>query len=246
MRGRRIAGYVMATAGTALLVAVLLPFRDDIDPSSVGWAFLALVVLTTVVGGLGPGILASLAAFAASNYFFVPPYDTFRVALAEHVVMLVVLLGLSALISVLLARARARAEAAEAHERELQFQQDLARSLVEPAPGDEHYGAVLRLIVSKMGFRGAALMAQGEGGLEQVVAVGDATTEAEGGRVERLPLVVGRRSLGLLLLAGRDEPLTAAERRTLEAFTDQLALLMERDRMLRAAVESERARLSTS
>jgi K+-sensing histidine kinase KdpD len=236
----------MATAGTAVLVAVLLPFRDDIDPSLVGWAFLGLVVITTIVGGLGPGILASLAAAAASNYFFVPPYDTFRVALTEHVVMLVVLLGLSALISVLLARARSRAEAAEAHERELQFQQDLARSLVEPTPGDEHYGVVLRVIVSKMDFHGAALLAQREGGLEEVVAVGDAVTETVGERVERLPLVVGRRSLGLLVLAGRAEPLTAAERRTLEAFTDQLALVMERDRMLRATVEAERARLSTS
>ena len=40
---RRIAGFLLATLGTAALVAVLLPFRDDITPLSNGFVFLALV-----------------------------------------------------------------------------------------------------------------------------------------------------------------------------------------------------------
>jgi two-component system sensor histidine kinase KdpD len=245
MRARRIAGYLIATVGMAALVLALRPFRDSIDPSSAGWAFLVVVVLSATVGGLGPGILASLVAFACSNYFFVPPYHTFEIAQGEHVVMLFVLLGLSALIAFLLSTARARAEAAEARERELQLQQDLARALVEPAPGDENYRLVLQLIVSRMGFRHAALLASGDEGLEEVVHVGEPQISdvSVHEHVERLPLVVGRRSLGLLLLSGPAEPLTAAERRTLEACTDQLALVMERDRMLLAVVRADQERL---
>jgi GAF domain-containing protein len=53
--------------------------------------------------------------------------------------------------------------------------------------------------------------------------------------VERLPLNVGRRNLGLLVMRGIREPLSSSERRILEAFGNQLALLLERDRVLRSA-----------
>ena len=42
-RGRRAAGYLVATVGTGLSGPV--PLRDDVDALSMGWAFLALVVL---------------------------------------------------------------------------------------------------------------------------------------------------------------------------------------------------------
>ena len=127
---RRIAGFALATLGTAALVAVLLPFRDDITPLSNGFVFLALVVVTGAVGGLVPGIVSSVTSFLAFNYFFIPPYDTFAIGRGDHVVVLFVFLGLSVLISVLMARATSRAEAAEARERELRTLQDLSRALV--------------------------------------------------------------------------------------------------------------------
>jgi len=243
MRARSLTGYALAVFGTAALVLVLIPVRDDIEPLSKGWAFLTLVVLCTMVGGLGPGVVASVLAFLTYNYFFLPPYETFRVGQAEYVVVLFVFLALSALISVLLARARARATTAEARQRELQLQQDLARALVQPTPGDENYRLVLQLIVSRMRFRHAALLIQGDTGLERVAHAGEPEPQDEGAQLERIPLVVGRRSLGLLLLSGREEPLGGPDRRTLEAFTDQLALVLERDRLLGAVVRMEQERL---
>ena len=150
-RGRRVTGYLVATLGTGLLALALVPFRDDVDALSMGWAFLAVVVLATLLGGLGPGITASLVAFATYNVAFFPPYGTLRVGHPEHVVVLLAFLALSALISVLLARARTRAERAEARERELRLQQDLATALVDPSPGNEHHLAVLRLASSRLG-----------------------------------------------------------------------------------------------
>src|SRR4249920_2175661 len=159
-RTRLIAGYLLATLGTAALVAAFRPFRAELTPLTEGFAFLALVVVTVAVGGLAPGIVASVLAFLAFNFFFIPPYDTFRIADAENVVVLFVFLGLSVLISVLIGQARSRAEAAEALE-------------------------------------------------------------------ERLVLNVGRRNLGMLALRGERPPLTPSERRILEAFSNQLALVLE-------------------
>ncbi len=45
--------------------------------------------------------------------------------------------------------------------------------------------------------------------------------------------------LGLIVLKGDRPPLSAAESRVLRAFCDQLALVLERDRLLRAATQAE-------
>ena len=146
----------------------------------------------------------------------------------------------------LIARARSRAEIAEARERELQLQQDLTRALVDPRPAQESYDLVLGMVVSRFRFGEAMLLIQPradlQGGLEEATVVrsesGPPDPEAEGATEERLVLNVGRRNLGLLVLHGDRPPLNPAERRTLEAFSNQLALVLERDRLLRAAVES--------
>lgn len=244
LSNRTIWGYVLAVLGTAALVVFFLAIRDDVDPLSKGFGFLVLVVITVAVGGLGPGITASVLGFACFNYFFLPPYDTFVIDKAEDVIVLFVFLGLAILVSILIARADARARSAEARASELRLQQDLSRALVEPQPGADRYGNVVRLVVSTFHFDDGALFEQPGADLAglQELSVVDATpgsiplTAGEG--VERFPLNVGRRNLGLLVLRGSRPPLDQSERNILEAFGNQLALLLERDRLLRAAVSS--------
>jgi two-component system sensor histidine kinase KdpD len=226
------------------VVAALVPFRDRLSTLSEGFALLTLVVVTVAVGGLRPGIVASVLGFLAFNFFFFPPYDTFRIADGENLVMLFVFLGLSILISALIARARARAEAAEARERELRLQQDLAYALVEPRPGPDQYDTVLHVIVAKFGFREATLQIQPHadfGGLEDASVVRADAPAPSGPDVEpieeQVVLNAGRRNLGLLTLRGDRPPLSASERRILEAFGNQLALVLERDRLLRVIVD---------
>ena len=98
--------------------------------------------------------------------------------------------------------------------------------------------------MNRFGFREAALMIQPNadlGGLEEatVVHADPATASAadEDGIEERLVLNIGRRNLGLLILRGDRPALTSSERRILEAFSNQLALVLERDRLLRVVVE---------
>src|SRR6266508_4998412 len=136
---RRAAGYAVATAGTLALTLALLAFRDQITPLSKGFGFLVVVVAAAGVGGLGPGILASLLGFLTFNFFFLPPYHTFVIARAEDIVVLFVFLGLSILISALLAHARERAEAAEARAQELRTLQTLSAELVALVPGPGSY-----------------------------------------------------------------------------------------------------------
>ena len=240
---RSAAAYVVAVLGTALIVAAASPIRERVDPVATGFGFLVLVVACVGLGGMGPGIVASVLGFAAFNFFFLPPYETFAVAKAHDVIVLFVFLGLSVLISLLVARADTRARVAEARAEELRRQQDLSRVLVEPQQGDRPYEGVLRVVVATFGFLDGALYVQegpDRGLVEHATAGGEsgAIPPTGGDGVERLPLNVGRRNLGLLVMRGVRAPLSPSEQRILEAFGNQLALLLERDRALRAAAES--------
>jgi two-component system, OmpR family, sensor histidine kinase KdpD len=240
---RVTAAYALAIVVTSLIVAKADSIRDAVDPVATGFGFLVLVVACVSLGGIGPGIAASLLGFGVFNFYFLPPFETLAVAKAHDLIVLFVFLGLSVLISVLIARADARARAAEGRAEELRRQQELSRILVESEPGPRPYDGVLRVVVATFGFLDGALYVQGppdQGLVEQATAGGEqgAVPPSGGSGVERLPLNVGRRNLGLLVMRGIREPLTPSERRILEAFGNQLALLLERDRAVRAAAES--------
>jgi two-component system sensor histidine kinase KdpD len=246
---RQFAGYAVAVLGTAALTLSLLPVRNDITPLSKGFGFLVVVVGAAAVGGLWPGLVASVLGFLTFNYYFLPPYDTFIIGRGEYVVVLFVFLGLSILISALLARATERAQAAEAHEAELRALQSLSAELVALVPGPDSYGTVLPRVLQVFGFSAGAICTQDPTArdLREQVCVGarpgeltpSSAPSGPDGRVERFPLSVGGRNLGLLIARGRRPPLTREESRVMRAFCDQLALVLERDRLLRAATEAE-------
>ena len=154
---RRAIGYAVALLGTVVLTVALLPVRDEITPLSKGFGFLIVVVAAAAIGGIGPGIAASFVAFLIFNYFFLPPYETFVIGRGEYVVVLFVFLGLSILVSVLLARATSRAEAAELREEELRTLQALSAELVAAAPGPDTYGSMLSRLLEVFGFSAGAL-----------------------------------------------------------------------------------------
>jgi two-component system, OmpR family, sensor histidine kinase KdpD len=165
------------------------------------------------------------------------------------------LLGISVLLSALLGRTRERAVAAESRGAELRALQELSSELVGRVPGKEAYESVLSRLSSLLGFDAVSLLVQDEDssrGFRQEVSIGadvgslDARSAvpSDGRQIERLPLSVGRHNLGMLLLRSAREPLTPGESRVLRAFCDQLALVLERDRLLHVAAKAESYRVT--
>src|SRR5262245_31580741 len=139
-RARREAlAYLVSVVGTVVLVAAFLPFRDDVEPLTKAFGFLLVVIVTAAIGGIWPGVFASVLGFVVFNFFFLPPYDTFAIGKPEYVVVLFVNLGISVLISLLIGRASDRAAAAEVREAELRTLQELAREVVIRGPGKASY-----------------------------------------------------------------------------------------------------------
>ena len=234
--GRQAAGYAAATLGTVALTLGLLGVRNHTTPLSNGFGFLVVVVVAAAVGGLGPGLLASLLGFFSFNLFFLPPYGTLVTPHVEQHVVLLVFLGLSILISALLARATERAAAAEAREQELRTLQALSAELVALGPGPQTYQPVLSRLIGRFGYTAASLYLQdperGEPREQVMVGAGSGglPLRSDPGSSRnppvRLPLLVGGQTLGLLVFHGQRSALAPAEGRALRAFCEQFALVL--------------------
>jgi K+-sensing histidine kinase KdpD len=67
--GRVNASYAIAVIATLAIVLTAEPIRERVDPVAAGFGFLLLVLACVGLGGLGPGITASVLAFLAFNFF---------------------------------------------------------------------------------------------------------------------------------------------------------------------------------
>ncbi len=66
---QQVLAYAIGVGGTLALVAVFLPFRDDIDPLTKGFGFLVVVVAAAGIGGSdrGSSRRSSASSFSTSS-----------------------------------------------------------------------------------------------------------------------------------------------------------------------------------
>ena len=77
------------------------PLIVDVDTGiddSLALLYLLVVFASATTVGLVPAILASVLAFLAFNFFFVPPRWTFRIDQSEHFIALITMLVLALVI----------------------------------------------------------------------------------------------------------------------------------------------------
>ena len=104
---KRFPPYVIAVVGVtvaSIVTAFALPF---IQPS-VSLLFFPVVIAAAVVGGYGPGLLATVLSTMVLAYFFVPPIGSLNIGVDDGI-RLAVFAGV-ALVSASIASARQRAE----------------------------------------------------------------------------------------------------------------------------------------
>ncbi len=226
-RARLVTGYLVAVLGTALLALGLYLTPDLHGLPTESLLMLTMVVVTALVGGLWPAVLAALLASVALNFLFVPPTRTLTIADPENAfaILVFVLVGV-AVASVVDRSARRTTEAVRARA-EANALAVLAHSLLHS--GDDRV-ELLRQAGEVLGMTGAALV---DGSTGEAVAVwGDPPTgpsDTENGT--RVEVGSGLR----LLLRGRS--LEASDQSLLTAYAAHFAVLEERRR---ARADAER------
>src|SRR5262245_19266298 len=107
LRAYLLAAALVAAAGFAAAgIMVVLPLRDP------GMLFLAAVLVSAVVGGLEPSIVASLLSVLTYDFFFTEPFHSLRMTDPQDYLSLGAFLVVAVLTSHLTARVRDQADAA--------------------------------------------------------------------------------------------------------------------------------------
>src|SRR3954468_7876896 len=216
------AAYTVAVLGSLAVAGVLLPFRTSLSHTPVAFLFLVPVVASSWLGGAGPGIVAAVLSSAVFNVGFLPPYGTFSVERTEYLVAFLAFLTMSVLISWLVGIARERATAAEHREAEVRLLFDLSHVLVSERA--EGLSPALGRAAEHLGFVLASVRDEGDPAASSSTA---------------FPLRVGPARVGSLVFVGDRAPLTAAETRVVRTFADEVALVVQAERLEQGLREAE-------
>src|SRR5213078_739504 len=255
-----LAGGLVGAAGfVAAGLMALLPLADP------GMVFLAAVLLTAVLAGLGPSILAAVLGLLVYDFLFVDPRFTLTVAKPQDVLSMFMFLVVAVLTSELTARVRDQAEAARRREERTAALYAFAREIAGSADLDDLVRVILDHVARLFGT-GAALLLPDAGRLvlrairppgtalaetERATATwvwehdrpaGRGTETLPGGEWSHVPLRTIRGAVGVLALRieAPGAPLPLDQRQLLEALAGQAAVAIERTRvdLVDAVIES--------
>jgi two-component system sensor histidine kinase KdpD len=256
---RYLWGLALAAAATAVS-ALIAPF---ISPTNLVVIYLLAVVLAAVYLGRGPAILTSLFSVAAFDFFFIPPHFTLAVSDTEYLLTFFGLLVVGLMISQLMAQVREQAKAAQRREAQAAALYELSRDLAVTA-GLE---AVAKTIVAHIGQtfsrevaiflpEGSSLkvfttspglsvtdneLAVATWAFDHSQIAGRGTDTLPDAPMRCQPLITTRGVIGVLGVkpSGPNSYLSPDQRRTLDIFANQVALAIERVRLVEQARQAE-------
>jgi two-component system sensor histidine kinase KdpD len=109
-----VVGYFYALLVVAVMICSLLPFRGQINATTIALGLLLVILFVAMLWGSGPALLASVLGMLAFNFFFLPPFHTFTISDPQNWVALTAFFIAALAVGQLSARAKRRAEEAEA------------------------------------------------------------------------------------------------------------------------------------
>lgn len=230
-RRRVLAGALLLAAGLPLLVALLIPRREDVEYATHVLLVLALVVGASIVGGLRVGLPGAVAGALALNWFLTRPYGTLHVQDGDQLVVLGTYLAVAVAVSAVVGHAaRSAALAARARAEATTLSALTGRALAEHAtlPG------VLEQARAAFGAREVVLHERTADGWQQVERA--TTDQPSDGNEAELDVPAGPDAR--LVVRGR--PLFAQDRRVLTALADTAATALEGRRLAARAAEAAR------
>ena len=231
---RKFSGYVLAVTLVAATTIILYFLRDTLDKALVALLYLLSVGLITNLWGLGPGIISALSSFLSLNYFFIIPFYTFTVHQPIDLVILMVFLIVSMVISQLVGSARLGMAKAKAREWDATQLYELSTILV----GLHNEQMICQVLADHIQttFQGECI--ELDIGITQPQTLILPANSSTPDRLPelRLPIQAAHGPLGEIRLWRLTPVISSIEKRLLQTFASQGALVLERERL--AQIES--------
>ena len=233
---RRAAAWFLAVFGVPAVALALLPVREGVGLPLALLGSLAVITAVASIGGLAPGVVASVGAALGINLSFVPPYGTLEVGTARHLAALAVLLGVGTTLSYFVDRSARRSLDAMRSRAEAQA---LARGAAALAASVDPVPDLLAELGALPHVHAAAVLRQSTGtestgGWEPVAVTGeDPPTGPVGDAV--IPLTDD----GSVVLVTRTDTPEVHELGVAAAVAEQLAVAVTAERLRREAAVGE-------
>ena len=256
-------GFTLAAALVGIATGLATLSRVYLSQPDIVMVFLLTIMVVAFRFGRGPSMAAAALSVAAYDFFFVPPYFTFGVEHARHVLTFAMMFGVGFAISSLTSRLRRQGRDAQLREDRTAVLYSLTRELAAIPDEDRAAEITARHAADFFGGAAAVLLRDGTGSLsvkgssreslyltaEQMAVArwasdhgrpaGQGTETLPGARVTCVPLQAGPATLGVLALRHPSLHMLDVENRSfLDAFVRQAAISIERARLTEEAKAS--------
>lgn len=235
---RRGLGFALGAVLPPMLTAVLLLVGGSVGLAGDVLLMLVAVVVTTLVGGLGPALLGALVASTLLNWYFIPPVHTLQISEPHNIVTLVGFAAVALLVSAVVHRAASLSAEAARAATESRALSAIAESTLR---GSEALPALVEQLRSAFGMVSVSLLrrrAASDAPWARDWQVEYASGPEPAQRPEDAEVQVPAGADLVLALTGRT--LAASDRTILRAFAAQAQGLLERDRLARTAAVADR------
>ena len=233
---RRAAGWALGLLLPLAAVGIGVLGRDVLGLSTDVVLFFLVTVVTALVGGLGPALLAAVASGLLLNFFLTPPLYTFTISQRENLIALVVMVLVAVLVALVVDRAARRAQQAAEARAEAALLASFSRTVLnrsDPLP------RLLDRIREAFGLTTVAILQR----QDDRWVVSACAGPADCARPEQADVDVAVEPD--IHLVGHGRTLAAAERSLLDAVAGQ-ALLALRNRQFAAEAAETRRRADAS
>lgn len=232
---RLAARFIFAALIILGYTAILFLLRSPLSVAVVALLYFLPIGLSSMLWGLGPGVLASVLAFLGLNYFFIPPYYSFQVHHSEDLLALFVFFVVAVVINQLMGRARSSLAEATAREHEANRLYELSMAL----SGLIDYRLIARTLAEKamLTFQADCTQVSVEpvtGSVAYLVRLPDGLPQPALEPSAVVPIETTRGLLGEIGLWRQANPLGQAEQRLLRTFASQGALALERASLMQS------------
>ncbi len=244
--------YLASLVLVAMITAIGWLIHSFISPVNLAMLFMLGVVFIAWRRGLRPAIFTAVIGVVAFDFFFIPPYLSFRISDTEYLITFAGMIIVGALISLLVARAHENADAAQIREKETGTLYDLSKDLAILMDVNSIFAAVIKHISGIFQWESVFLLPEGN---EVVISEGspglhlDAddiavatwayqhgsvagydTDTLHGSRLRFIPLKSSQEVLGIMGVKPSEPEgvITHEQEKILMAFADLTALALER------------------
>ncbi len=227
---------LLASGGSvAGLTALLLVIHPGAQQATASLLYILVVLIISTSFGLWPGLLTSVLAFLAFNFFLIYPYQAFGVTSVEDSIRLITFLGVAVLASSIAGHARSQALAAAQRASELAALYSLSQTISAEVALNRILPTIAQTTIQLLRVPACRILLSTAD--DQLIEHASAGTMAEHLPHQDVILRVDQRVLGVLQVARRSAhaPFTPAEQNLLQTLAIQIGLVLERARLADAA-----------